>query len=45
MSSVTAYFGMILRSARDKSSSDIASIVIILVGVAAILLLLSPPFD
>jgi hypothetical protein len=44
MSSITSYFEKQLRSARGKHGSDIASIIVIVFGVAALLILLSPRF-
>jgi len=42
MSSITSYFEKRLRSARGKLGSDIASIIVIVFGVVALLILLSP---
>jgi hypothetical protein len=42
MSSITNHFERALRSVREKSRADIASMIVIFVGVATILILLSP---
>ena len=42
MSSIRNYFEKHLPSAREKYGSDIASIIVILLGMAAILLFLTP---
>jgi len=42
MSSTTGYFEKHLRSAREKYGSDILSIIVIVFGVGALLILLSP---
>ncbi len=42
MSSITSHFEKALRSVREKSRADIASMIFIFVGVTAILILLSP---
>jgi hypothetical protein len=42
MSSITNYFEKHLPSARERSSANIASIIVIFLGVTAILIFLSP---
>jgi hypothetical protein len=42
MSSTSKYFEKYVRSARKKYGSDIASIIVIVLGVAALLILLCP---
>jgi hypothetical protein len=42
MSSMTGSFRKRLRSASEKYGSDVASIIVIFFGVAALLILLSP---
>jgi hypothetical protein len=42
MSSITNYFEKAMRSAREQSSADIASIIAIFFGLAIILIMLSP---
>jgi len=45
MSSKTGYYQKVRRSAQEKSGSDILSIIVIFLGLAAIIVLLSPPFN
>lgn len=42
MSSITSYFDKAARSAREQSIADIASMIFIILGLATILILLSP---
>lgn len=42
MSSIRNYFEKAVSSARQKSNADIASMIFIVFGVAALLILLSP---